>query len=161
MLLQAAVRERNSVLLQQAQFAMPQPSQLLSGAGHSNAIFMEALNNMNASRTLHASSATGQQSQLTAPASSVTTATPLTLPVLIAIPEDDSKLSSHQVFLRQQIEAFKAGDDDVSTHTRYDMGCIRFCRIVSVPCFVKKVLTLFRLSQLLEGETSLLRMDKV
>ena len=40
------------------------------------------------------------------------------LPVTLAIPEDSRKLSEQQVFLRHQIEAFQAGEDDISTHTR-------------------------------------------
>lgn len=43
---------------------------------------------------------------------------PLGLPVTLAQQEDSLKLSSHQVFLRHQIEAFQAGEDDVTTHTR-------------------------------------------
>jgi len=43
---------------------------------------------------------------------------PIALPVLMARPEDSKKLSSHQVLLRHQIEAFQATDEDVSTHTR-------------------------------------------
>ena len=39
-------------------------------------------------------------------------------PVTLAIPEDTRKLSEQQVFLRHQIEAFQAGEDDISTHTR-------------------------------------------
>ena len=39
-------------------------------------------------------------------------------PVTLAIPEDTRKLSEQQVFLRHQIEAFQAGEDDTSTHTR-------------------------------------------
>ena len=43
---------------------------------------------------------------------------PLDLPFLIALPEDKEQLSAHQVFLRQQIEVFRATEDDVLTHTR-------------------------------------------
>lgn len=43
---------------------------------------------------------------------------PSSLPVILARPEDGFKLSSHQVFLRHQIEVFQATEDDVSTHTR-------------------------------------------
>lgn len=43
---------------------------------------------------------------------------PTCLPVTLAVPEDNQKLSSHQVLLRNQIEAFKATDDDLTTHTR-------------------------------------------
>jgi len=43
---------------------------------------------------------------------------PACLPVILARPEDGFKLSSHQVFLRHQIEVFQATEDDVSTHTR-------------------------------------------
>jgi len=41
-----------------------------------------------------------------------------TLPTVLAQAEDSLKLSSHQVLLRHQIEAFEATEDDVSTHTR-------------------------------------------
>lgn len=40
------------------------------------------------------------------------------LPAILARPSDSLKLSSHQVMLRHQIEAFHATEDDVSTHTR-------------------------------------------
>lgn len=40
------------------------------------------------------------------------------LPALLARPEDEMKLSAHQVLLRLQIEVFEATEDDVSTHTR-------------------------------------------
>jgi len=43
---------------------------------------------------------------------------PASLPVLLARPEDALKLSSHQVLLRHQIEAFKATEEDITTHTR-------------------------------------------
>jgi hypothetical protein len=43
---------------------------------------------------------------------------PLDLPVLLSLPEDHVKLSTHQVLLRHQIEAFRATEEDVSTHTR-------------------------------------------
>lgn len=43
---------------------------------------------------------------------------PTCLPVVLAVPEDGQKLSSHQVLLRNQIEAFKATEDDLTTHTR-------------------------------------------
>jgi len=43
---------------------------------------------------------------------------PAKLPCLLAVPEDTQKLSSHQVFLRNQIEAFQATKDDLTTHTR-------------------------------------------
>jgi hypothetical protein len=42
----------------------------------------------------------------------------LSLPAILAQPEDSMKLSSHQVLLRHQIEAFRASEDDVMTHTR-------------------------------------------
>ena len=42
----------------------------------------------------------------------------MTLPFVLAQPEDSLKLSSHQVLLRHQIEAFKATEDDISTHIR-------------------------------------------
>jgi hypothetical protein len=40
------------------------------------------------------------------------------LPKILAIPEDIDNLSAHQIFLRYQIEAFRATKDYVSTHTR-------------------------------------------
>jgi hypothetical protein len=43
---------------------------------------------------------------------------PRGLPMLIAHPEDKLKLPAHQVFLRHQIEVFRASADDISTHTR-------------------------------------------
>jgi hypothetical protein len=43
---------------------------------------------------------------------------PMDLPVLLCLAEDHVKLSTHQVLLRQQIEAFRATEEDVSTHTR-------------------------------------------
>lgn len=43
---------------------------------------------------------------------------PHDLPVVLALPEDRFKLSAHQVFLRHQIEAFKATEEDITTHTR-------------------------------------------
>jgi hypothetical protein len=45
--------------------------------------------------------------------------TPLSLPICLARSAvDEYKLSEHQNFLRQQIEAFQATEDDVMTHTR-------------------------------------------
>lgn len=43
---------------------------------------------------------------------------PMTLPCTLARPDDALKVSSHQVLLRHQIEAFQATKDDVTTHTR-------------------------------------------
>jgi hypothetical protein len=43
---------------------------------------------------------------------------PIDLPAILALPDDHVKLSSHQVFLRHQIEAFRATKADISTHTR-------------------------------------------
>jgi hypothetical protein len=43
---------------------------------------------------------------------------PLHLPICLAKSDDEQKLSDHQYFLRQQIEAFQATEDDVMTHTR-------------------------------------------
>ena len=43
---------------------------------------------------------------------------PMDLPTPLALPEDGKKLSHHQVFLRYQIEAFRASEEDISTHTR-------------------------------------------
>lgn len=40
------------------------------------------------------------------------------LPRILAIPEDIDNLSAHQIFLRYQIEAFRATKEEVSTHTR-------------------------------------------
>lgn len=43
---------------------------------------------------------------------------PTCLPVVLAVTEDNGKLSRHQVLLRNQIEAFQATADDLTTHTR-------------------------------------------
>ncbi len=43
---------------------------------------------------------------------------PKKLPIILALAEDRLKLSAHQVFLRYQVEAFKATEEDVMTHTR-------------------------------------------
>jgi hypothetical protein len=43
---------------------------------------------------------------------------PLSHPVCLAQSDDEYKLSDHQYFLRQQIEAFPATEEDVMTHTR-------------------------------------------
>lgn len=43
---------------------------------------------------------------------------PVCLPILLARKEDALKVSSHQVLLRHQIEAFQATEDDISTHMR-------------------------------------------
>jgi hypothetical protein len=48
----------------------------------------------------------------------VTHTIPLSQPVCLARSVDKYKLSDHQSFLRQQIEAFQATQDDVMTHTR-------------------------------------------
>jgi hypothetical protein len=40
------------------------------------------------------------------------------LPVTLSLPIDHLKVSEHQALLRQQIEAFRATEDDVSTHSR-------------------------------------------
>jgi hypothetical protein len=40
------------------------------------------------------------------------------LPAALAQPDDNLKLSGQQVFLRNQIEAFRAREDDILTHTR-------------------------------------------
>ena len=40
------------------------------------------------------------------------------LPAVLALPEDESKLSAYQILLRRQIEAFSATADDLSTHAR-------------------------------------------
>eukprot|EP00980_Cylindrotheca_fusiformis_P006924 scaffold1442_cov128-Cylindrotheca_fusiformis.AAC.45 len=41
-----------------------------------------------------------------------------TLPRILSVSEDVDNLSAHQIFLRCQIEAFRATEEDVSTHTR-------------------------------------------
>jgi hypothetical protein len=43
---------------------------------------------------------------------------PLSLPISLARSGDENKLSAHQNFLRQQIEAYQATQEDVTTHTR-------------------------------------------
>jgi hypothetical protein len=43
---------------------------------------------------------------------------PESLPVILALPEDETKLSSFQYLLRQQIEFFKATENDIVTHAR-------------------------------------------
>lgn len=43
---------------------------------------------------------------------------PFDLPTPLGLPDDHLRLSAHQVFLRQQIEAFRASHQDVSTHKR-------------------------------------------
>jgi hypothetical protein len=43
---------------------------------------------------------------------------PFDVPVILALPEDNLKLSTHQVLLRHQIEAFRATEQDMSTHMR-------------------------------------------
>lgn len=43
---------------------------------------------------------------------------PFRLPAILARPDDSSRLSSHQLLLRYQIEVFQATDDDINTHTR-------------------------------------------
>lgn len=43
---------------------------------------------------------------------------PLDLPCALALPDDHVWLSPHQVFLRQQIEVFRATKQDISTHKR-------------------------------------------
>jgi hypothetical protein len=40
------------------------------------------------------------------------------LPAVLALPDDESKLSAYQILLRSQIEAFSATADDLSTHAR-------------------------------------------
>jgi len=40
------------------------------------------------------------------------------LPTLLVVPMDHMQLSSHQTLLRYQIEVFRAGEEDTSTHTR-------------------------------------------
>jgi hypothetical protein len=40
------------------------------------------------------------------------------LPVILCLSDDSLKLSEHQVLLRQQIEVFRASEDDIATHTR-------------------------------------------
>jgi hypothetical protein len=49
----------------------------------------------------------------------ILTSVPISLPVLLVRPiEDKYKISDHQYLLRQQIEMFEAGEEDVTTHTR-------------------------------------------
>jgi hypothetical protein len=43
---------------------------------------------------------------------------PIDLPAILALPDDHVRLSSRQMFLRHQIEAFRATKADISTHTR-------------------------------------------
>ena len=43
---------------------------------------------------------------------------PESLPAVLALPEDDTKLSSYQILLRNQVEAFSASVDDLATHAR-------------------------------------------
>jgi len=43
---------------------------------------------------------------------------PESLPAVLALPEDDTKLSAYQILLRNQIEAFSATSDDLATHAR-------------------------------------------
>ena len=43
---------------------------------------------------------------------------PESLPAVLDLPEDEMKLSAYQLLLRNQIEAFSAAADDLSTHTR-------------------------------------------
>lgn len=43
---------------------------------------------------------------------------PQCLPFVLAMPLDVLKVSSHQVLLRYQVEAFQATEEDISTHTR-------------------------------------------
>jgi hypothetical protein len=57
---------------------------------------------------------------------------PIDLPTLLALPEDVAKLSAHQVFLRHQIQAFRAAEDDILTHTRgrnkpIELGQVGIC----------------------------------
>ena len=43
---------------------------------------------------------------------------PESLPAVLALPEDDTKLSSYQILLRNQVEAFAASTDELVTHAR-------------------------------------------
>lgn len=54
----------------------------------------------------------------TVTASSNNTIVPLQLPRIIALAEDSCKLNEHQYYLRQQIEAFEATEEDIETHRR-------------------------------------------
>lgn len=49
---------------------------------------------------------------------SLGTGIPLTLPVPLSLPEDSQVLSELQVFIRQQIQVFRASDEDTLTHKR-------------------------------------------
>jgi hypothetical protein len=51
-------------------------------------------------------------------ASSLTGGREFSLPVGLHLPRDHLKLSTYQCLLRQQIQVFRATEDDVSTHTR-------------------------------------------
>lgn len=52
------------------------------------------------------------------PRLTVDPAVPRCLPVVLSLPEDETKLSAYQILLRGQIEAFTAGPEDVTTHAR-------------------------------------------
>ncbi|KAG7354867.1 hypothetical protein IV203_004223 [Nitzschia inconspicua] len=63
------------------------------------------------------------------------------LPTLLVMPSDLAELSSHQTLLRYQIEVFRAGEEDVATHTRgrnkkVELGQIgircRHCKVLPV-----------------------------
>lgn len=54
---------------------------------------------------------------------------PADLPFIIGLSEDKLILNDHQVFLRQQIEVFRASPEDVSTHTRGRTKPIRLGQI--------------------------------
>lgn len=43
---------------------------------------------------------------------------PPTLPVVLFLEEDETKLSAYQILLRSQVEAFSASSDDLATHAR-------------------------------------------
>jgi hypothetical protein len=63
------------------------------------------------------------------------------LPTLLVMPSDRTDLSEHQTLLRYQIEVFRAGEEDVATHTRgrnkpVELGQIgvrcRHCKVLPV-----------------------------
>jgi hypothetical protein len=59
-----------------------------------------------------------QPSRSSSHAPSIECDVPPALPVLLCRPTDSTRLSHHQLLLRQQIEAFQATESDLSTHVR-------------------------------------------
>lgn len=124
LLREAVTRERNLLLRQQPQYAMSHHTQF-SRTRQSNSALMEPLEKVQASTARQDQAPLGLDLSRTSLSANI----PLFLPVVMAIPEDEGKLSSHQVFLRHQIEAFKAGEDDVSTHTRGRNKPVKFGQV--------------------------------